>query len=837
MEELQEKLLSACFASFPPIPWKLSEGTRFDKPILSYLQKYVKDKTFLDRSTGAVLNMQTMRDSVSFKSVPEFLRACDGGCSRVRNALIGYIASLHFLQTHLPMQTGDKIKIPWSFFDAYDLKQKPLVRPSIDYEISASLWNFAAISSMEASSSATSDVVAAAKGFQQAAGVLQFINETCIPRLAQQARAGSGLLTGTVDLTRESCRCMSNLMLGHAQLCAFRRAYDAGSLKPAVLAKLLFAAANFYHNALGLMRTPLLSESVDRTWQDAAARKVGVCRGLAFCLLAGTFDVLQFGDKVGRLEAAAEQLRLAFEQQSSKIRSKATSRQSTGDADVEGFLSVLSMLQSVLDHQRDDNAKVYHGKVPPVSSLLLLTSAEEAKAVVKPFYPQPDFIALSGLVDPFDGLVPAEIKAAVAHFQRLADDALTRIRQRSADRTLQTQQAFRTMSIPGCLEMDGQDRAVPEPLFLQIRSAPSQKTTAAAPGPNNDGAQSLPLSGTTRINEMQSVLIDVKNDVVSLLSEVEKAMQAEESEDAAFCMQHSVAPTSNATSALVPMRTELIQLRARLQEAEKADMTISGKIEKNLSVMSWLETSHESLNEEVARRMAAAKGSTSTAAAAASAGAAPPAAGKFSGWQQIADLVSQDLREIERLTQERSLLLDRLQVFRDGMVDNHELERSLLDRFGVSLSPQTALREAESLFQESELGSDAEKSVSELSDKEQTAVKHIAEELYPSLIRSRTVSPEMQARQAFLSDLQFARTVADQLMQNLTEGIGFYSATQEQARKLKTRVTDFTSIRAAQRHTIAAARAAASPPIGPPAQPPYAAPAPNPYSFNASNRS
>jgi programmed cell death 6-interacting protein len=92
-------------------------------------------------------------------------------------------------------------------------------------------------------------VVAAAKRFQSAAGIFQYIREKVTPNIVERI---------TDDLTPDALDALTNLMLAYAQMCVCENAKKK-KMKSSVIAMLCLESSSLFENVAGQLMSPSLS--------------------------------------------------------------------------------------------------------------------------------------------------------------------------------------------------------------------------------------------------------------------------------------------------------------------------------------------------------------------------------------------------------------------------------------------------------------------------------------------------------------------------------------------------------------------------------------------------
>ncbi|KAJ3108970.1 bck1-like resistance to osmotic shock [Phlyctochytrium planicorne] len=169
-----------------------------------------------------------------------------------RDILYRYYGQLDLLEVRFPIDEKN-VKILFTWYDAFS--QKSISQYSIAYEKASIIFNIAATCAAYASLQNRFEPAGQKVAFnylQAAAGLFQYINENF-------------LHAPSVDLSRDSIKCLTDLMLAQAQE-VFLEKVIAEKKKGALVSKLAAQAAHFYLNAHEGLQAESVKNQFDKPW-------------------------------------------------------------------------------------------------------------------------------------------------------------------------------------------------------------------------------------------------------------------------------------------------------------------------------------------------------------------------------------------------------------------------------------------------------------------------------------------------------------------------------------------------------------------------------------------
>lgn len=159
---------------------------------------------------------------------------------------------MEHVRSHFPINSGvSRIKLTFSWYDAFT--RRKFSQGNIFYEQANLLFNAAVILSQIGANETRSNensVKSAAKYFQQAAGILDFIKDSISPNIVERIPK---------DISSECLECLSLLMLAYAQQCIYEKAIMS-KMKNSTLSLLSYETSVMYGLVGDMMSTSNLNE-------------------------------------------------------------------------------------------------------------------------------------------------------------------------------------------------------------------------------------------------------------------------------------------------------------------------------------------------------------------------------------------------------------------------------------------------------------------------------------------------------------------------------------------------------------------------------------------------
>eukprot|EP01027_Heterolobosea_sp_BB2_P005128 GEZU01007877.1.p2 GENE.GEZU01007877.1~~GEZU01007877.1.p2 ORF type:complete len:743 (-),score=242.94 GEZU01007877.1:2331-4559(-) len=472
-----------------------------------------------------------------------------------RDVLLKYYSHLNNIETHFPINDGGKIKLSFTWYDCFT--KRKATQSNISYEQACVLFNAAAISSQVGASEtrATAESAkTAAKHFQAAAGIFDYIKEQVAPRIVESR---------TTDLLRESLEVLSLMMLAYGQQCTYEMAVKTGKTSNPTLAKLAAEAAAMFKQVLSQMNNSALAGQFDKTWTTFMRFQALYFDTRAqFHLSIDLHAKDKIGEELSRLHKCAEWIKEA----ASCAKSLTTSLQ----AAVKEFSE---QIDKHLKGATRDNDKVYHERVPRFDAL----SPIEGHRMAKPT-PIDALLTAAQVPDAFSNLIPVRVLEAKNLYTTQLNQRVQAASRAAREHRERIKAALAQMNLPGAILAAEKKEGLPQEVFVKIEKVQQQ-------------------GGITRLQELLQLINQMSGETRTLCEKVEKAIQEEEDDDRQ-CREQFAArwPRHPSPQLTVNLKKQLADFKHKVQIAQQSDQLIQNKINDNRAILEKLELSKPQLD-------------------------------------------------------------------------------------------------------------------------------------------------------------------------------------------------------------------------------------------------
>ncbi|KAL5032446.1 hypothetical protein BDV3_001013 [Batrachochytrium dendrobatidis] len=363
---------------FGNTPTKTISSSMFQTPLLHVPTKHTDDVDFAPAFRQYIVSAYAEDPDTHAAAIAALNRARQDirGCGKDitgRDILYRYYGQLELLDLRFPID-GKTVTILFNWYDAFTSKQ--VSQYSIAYEKASVIFNIAATCSSIGALQNRFDLAGlkvAFNYFQASAGLFQYINDNF-------------LHPPSVDMSRNSVKCLGELMLAQAQECFLEKVLIEKK-QGLLVAKLAAQIALVYSTVLDGFGNPSLKGQFDKSWFDLVKIKSNHFQALAHYHKSIQLETEnQYGELTAHATAAdtiatnniklAEQFVSAFPSftVSKEIASTAattTSGQKTSDA--TAVLDMAKSLAKIVGERKQtaikDNELIYHATVPDMAAL------------------------------------------------------------------------------------------------------------------------------------------------------------------------------------------------------------------------------------------------------------------------------------------------------------------------------------------------------------------------------------------------------------------------------------------------------------------------------------
>ncbi|KAI8918833.1 BRO1-like domain-containing protein [Entophlyctis helioformis] len=562
------------------VPSKRTEEVDFSAPFRQYILSAYQEEP--DKYAGPIAQLNRFRQDM--RGAGKDLTG--------RDVLYRYYGQLELLDLRFPIEER-AVKVMFNWYDAFT--SKPIAQYSIAYEKASVIFNIGATCSSIGALQNRFDISGlkvAFNYFQAAAGLFQYINDNF-------------LHAPSVDMSRDSIKCLVDLMLGQAQECFIEKVVIEKK-RGAIVAKLAAQVAFTYAGVVDGFGTSSLRGQFDKSWVDLVKIKAKYFQTLAYYHRSIQMETEnKYGELVSYANAAdaaaKDVVKLAtsfasmfptFTVSSEAAGSISPSTPSATGQKTSDAAALSEMAKSLAKLAADrkqvalkDNELIYHASVPEVEALPPIEKLNAVKTI--PFADlctngQADITQIIG-PDIFLALVPLGVHEAASMYSEEKATVLRaeQGRVRAADGELQA--TFDSLNMIPTLDRLKR--------LLRSSDASPLSATASSPGSATYGGggalQSMPLpeeivnvavtvaseeQDRTKIEYLASMVDGLKPKIRGVLDEVTLLLDKEQHDcenlRVKYMDQWTMEPSFKLTTG---MRTDIRTQRESLEKAGETD--------------------------------------------------------------------------------------------------------------------------------------------------------------------------------------------------------------------------------------------------------------------------
>uniref|UniRef100_A0A0N4ZKN8 BRO1 domain-containing protein n=1 Tax=Parastrongyloides trichosuri TaxID=131310 RepID=A0A0N4ZKN8_PARTI len=456
----------------------------------------------------------------------------------VLDLLLRYCDQLFAIENKLTItQTTNPIAFKWK--DAFDKGSVFFSRASLtisdsSFERAAVLFNCAAMMSIIASNqllNTDEELKAAAKLFQQASGIFQYLKDHVLGMVPQDP---------TLDLMPDTLASLSALMLAQAQEAIYIKA-KKDQMKNTALVQLAAQCAEFYKEAKALMTREIVKGIWDKEWLNIVSGKELLMTALGqYHQSQVAFEQKLIGETLSRLNESIYCLKKCGDYLS----------QSQFSAD-------LDLAKLALEKAKKENDMIYHETIPDVKTLAPLKKVAIAKVIPysRPLFPR--------FKDMFESLVPIEIQNAMSSFESKKDQQANMEIGRLREYTELMNGILASLNLPAALDDVTNHEKCPE----SIRQKSMKVKTEG---------------GCATIDTLIAQIPDLYKNNVNILNETERLLNEEKQTDDELREKFKEKWTRTRSEDLTaPLVQQIQKYRGILATASNADLIVRKRYDDN----------------------------------------------------------------------------------------------------------------------------------------------------------------------------------------------------------------------------------------------------------------
>ncbi|KAM9806775.1 tyrosine-protein phosphatase non-receptor type 23 isoform 2-T2 [Syngnathus typhle] len=295
------------------------------------------------------------------------------GCSTLRK----YFGQLHYLQSRVPMATGQEAAVAISWTEIFS--GKTVTHEDISYEQACILYNLGALHSMlGAMDNRVSEegMKVSCTHFQCAAGAFSYLSDHFSHNFS-------------VDMSHQILNLNINLMLGQAQECLLEKSM-LDNRKSFLVARISAQVVDYYKEACRALEnseTASMLGKIQKDWKKLVQMKIYYFASIAhFHMGKQSEEQQKFGEQLAYLQCALDKLSEAIKLAKGQP-----------DSVQEALHFTMDVIGGKYNSAKKDNDFIYHESIPSHESLTIVKGAPLVKALpVNPTDPSvtgPDLFA------------------------------------------------------------------------------------------------------------------------------------------------------------------------------------------------------------------------------------------------------------------------------------------------------------------------------------------------------------------------------------------------------------------------------------------------------------
>lgn len=295
------------------------------------------------------------------------------GCSTLRK----YFGQLHYLQSRVPMGTGQEASVPISWTEIFS--GKTVTHDDISYEQACILYNLGALHSMlGAMDNRVSEegMKVSCTHFQCSAGAFSYLRDHFSHNFS-------------VDMSHQILNLNINLMLGQAQECLLEKSM-LDNRKSFLVARISAQVVDYYKEACRALEnseTASMLGKIQKDWKKLVQMKIYYFASIAHLHMGKQAEEQQkYGERLAYLQSSLDKLSEAI---------KLAKGQPDSVQDALRF--TMDVIGGKFNSAKKDNDFIYHETVPSLETLASVKGAPLVKALpVNPTDPSvtgPDLFA------------------------------------------------------------------------------------------------------------------------------------------------------------------------------------------------------------------------------------------------------------------------------------------------------------------------------------------------------------------------------------------------------------------------------------------------------------
>ncbi|WOO78376.1 pH-response regulator protein palA/RIM20 [Vanrija pseudolonga] len=539
-------------SNFLAVPSKTAHSVpNSSQQLLQYISQHFRDAhpEAFKQDVQTLVNMR--RDFVEPKAEthPEIVKG-----------LMRYNAQLAFIVTKFPSDMGIAFSYNLPFPPPYSITpDTPISLPSITFERASVLFNIAAVYASLATQERRAEIegIKRALGYlSSSAGVLNHLIMTILPTLKSEV---SSPQAAGYDMTESFLTTIREFVLAEAQECFWQQAKLQGSYKNTIIAKLSMKVSDYYKSSLAAstgMDIPSQSYFPDSWINHIAIKQLHFEAAAQFRMSQEDLDKGRYGDEIARLRVAEGLAKKGL----------AIGQRGIADSVLSELKNLQAAVKSGLERAVRENDLVYMSPIPPASQLAPIAGISMVKIQTPPEIAEPISWLMgpnSGMVPLFSALVPYGVHLALSIYDDRKDTLIRDLDSKREELDGLAASTMQSLNLPGSLQ------ALEKPVGLPPSLLKKAEEVDAAGGA--DKIRGL-LMEVNRLAKSNAKLLSEAMDILD-----QEAHETEQLIERQPQLAETRPPSHIANQQLIGMAG---QYDATIKQAASSDATVRGKWEE-----------------------------------------------------------------------------------------------------------------------------------------------------------------------------------------------------------------------------------------------------------------
>lgn len=468
-----------------------------------------------------------------------------------RDLIYKYYRQLDLLELRVPVNDRE-CRVAFTWLDAFT--HESITQHSLAFEKASLLFNFATVCGRIGSDS--DDIKVSYNAFQSAAGAYSFIMENF-------------LHAPSTDLSQESVRALSKLMLAQAQEVFLTKLITEKNSKPAMVAKIAKGASNMYKSAGEALQTV----HTQKSWGERGWFQYCFVKSKYFAAMSADYQS-QSSEAGAKYGDAVAYSTLCLNSLQECARMTIPSNHSAITPILKAYLETCKQRLTALEK---DNDFIYHSLVPSLATLPDLPQLEAAKPMaVRDMYKDRDVSQIVGR-EIFEKLIPMEVHEKSSLYSEQKANLLRQEGEKIEVADEELSSALEFLDLPGSLR-----------LVKQSDDPSAQFEAMDVPADVNRWASEIQSAGGLRSVDFESVE-SMRSRIFRKIKSAEQQLEEEQKEH--MDMKNKYGSQWSQSSPLTlssGIMNDLSKAKGDLQSGAESDQKLSRMIEKEYKDISLL---------------------------------------------------------------------------------------------------------------------------------------------------------------------------------------------------------------------------------------------------------